>query len=190
MAHDEEMRLAAVHLRRAAERAAERDHELRNGLAGLSGITTLLSSSATSDEREGLRSAMLTELARLAAMIDTGEPARSPAPAGRYDVAVELRAAGAAAPGRRRRIGLRPPGAELFAAGKPAVLAQVMANLLANCARHAAGSAVRVQAARRGARIVVTVRDDGPGIPPGQELAVLERGVRDPQPAAAASGCT
>ncbi len=175
-AHEEEMRLAAVHLRRAAEQAAERDHELRNGVAGLSGITTLLSSSASSDEREGLRSAMLGELARLAAMIDgvdrDGDRTR-------VDVAAELhnlvhlrRATGA-------QIDLEL-GDGLCAAGSPAVFAQVLSNLLANCARHAAGTPVSIRAERRGPLIVVTVRDGGPGIPPGQEVAVLERGVRDP----------
>jgi two-component system OmpR family sensor kinase len=48
------------------------------------------------------------------------------------------------------------------AVGSPVVLAQVMANLLANCARHAPGSLVSVSARRRGRRIVIAVRDSGP----------------------------
>ena len=39
----EELSAAALHMGRAQETAAERDHELRNGLAGLAGITHLLS---------------------------------------------------------------------------------------------------------------------------------------------------
>ena len=49
-AQQEELAVAALHLERARELAAERDHELRNGLAGLAGITHLLSSGAD-DER-------------------------------------------------------------------------------------------------------------------------------------------
>ena len=44
VAQQEELRSRRVHLERAQELAAERDHELRNGLAGLAGITHLLSS--------------------------------------------------------------------------------------------------------------------------------------------------
>lgn len=181
LAHEEEMRLAAVHIQRAVDMAAERNHELRNGLASLSGITTLLSSSATGDH-EALRSAMLTELARLAAMIDSGErDGRLAAAHSSYDVALELtnlvtvRRAGGA------KIRLELEDAGMRAVGSPVVLAQVMANLLANCARHAPGSLVSVSARRRGRRIVIAVRDSGPGIPPGQELAILERGVRHPR---------
>jgi two-component system, OmpR family, sensor kinase len=178
VAHDEDMRLAAVHMRRAADQAAERDHELRNGLAGLSGITTLLSSTASTDEREGLRSTMLSELARLAEMIDgTGAvPA-----GGRYDVVVELRHQVQIHRAAGTRISLQLESGELYAVGSPVVVAQVMANLLGNCARHAPGASVCVEAVGRGARIEITVSDDGPGIPAGQERAVLERGVRHPQ---------
>ena len=179
LAHDEEMRLAAVQLQRAADQAAERDHDLRNGLAGLSGITTLLSSSATSDEREALRSLMLTELARLSAMIDgTDQDRRSGAPTS-YDVGVELHKLVNAHRTTGAEILVEPAQTGLRALGSPAVLARVMANLLANCARHAPGSAVWVGAGRCNQRILVTVRDEGPGISSGQELAVLERGVRD-----------
>ncbi len=49
-AQQEELAVAALHVERAGELAAERDHELRNGLAGLAGITHLLSSGTDDDE--------------------------------------------------------------------------------------------------------------------------------------------
>jgi two-component system OmpR family sensor kinase len=177
LAHDEEIRLAAVHLQRTADRAVERDHELRNGLAGLSGITTRLAASTTSVERAELNSAMLTELARLTAVIDGTGPGDGRAG---YDVTVELDRLVRAGRATGMQIELTRPDAGLRAAGTPAVLGQVMANLLANCGRHAPGSAVWVRAEQRGRRILIDVRDRGPGIPAGRELAVLDRGVRDP----------
>jgi len=49
-------------------------------------------------------------------------------------------------------------------------------NLLANCARHAPGSPVRLNAYAADERVVVEVHDEGPGLPPGREQEVLERG--------------
>jgi two-component system OmpR family sensor kinase len=175
-AHDEELRIATAHMRRATEKAAERDHELRNGLAGLAGITELLGSPDPGPEHERLRSAVLRELARLAAIVDRPE---FTAPVEGYDVGLVLsdvialrNSAGAvihlsAAPGLR-------------ATGSPAVLTQVVTNLLENCARHAPGSPVSVSAGACGLKVIIEVSDSGPGIAPGQERLVLERGARHP----------
>lgn len=59
-------------------------------------------------------------------------------------------------------------------------LAQLLANLLANCARHAPGAQVRVRAAARGPRVRIEVIDNGPGLPPGSSARLLRRGVRGP----------
>jgi two-component system OmpR family sensor kinase len=53
------------------------------------------------------------------------------------------------------------PGAT--AVGTSSVLAQVLTNLLTNCARYAPGAPVRIVATRCGDRIVVQVRDEGAG---------------------------
>jgi two-component system, OmpR family, sensor kinase len=185
---EEEIATAALHLERAREIAAERDHELRNGLASLAGITTLLGN-RPDRELEPLRHAVLAELDRLLALVDAGG-AGVPAPraaaadaddAG-YSVAQVLadRAAlrtSAAVPGAgplelRVEAGVR-------AAGSPDLLSQVLANLLANCDRHAPGAPITVSARRRGGSVVVRVRDRGPGLPPELAGSVLERGVRD-----------
>ena len=47
----------------------------------------------------------------------------------------------------------------------PALLARVVANLLENAVRHAAGSALRVAASTHGDRVELRVVDRGPGIP-------------------------
>jgi two-component system OmpR family sensor kinase len=173
----EELTAAVLRLERAAEMAAERDHELRNGLAGLAGITHLLGPGSG----EPLEQAVLTELGRLLAMVDgrTGEPAADGAG---YAVAQVLAARVAlrdcaAGPGAGP-IELRvEPG--LQAAGDPDVLAQVVTNLLANCDRHAPGAPIVLRARARAGQVVVEVRDRGPGLSADVAGSVLDRGVRD-----------
>ncbi|MCX6464754.1 MAG: HAMP domain-containing sensor histidine kinase [Pseudonocardiales bacterium] len=177
-AAQEELATAALHMERAGELAAERDHELRNGLAGLAGIAHLLSSPVDTAEHDRLRHAVLAELGRLHTLLDGGEPVRD---AQEYAVAPVLE-------GLAALRGERPPALDvepgLYALGDPSVLAQVVTNLLANCARHAPGADVSVTAREEDGRVVVEVRDTGPGLPDG--LDVLAAGVRDP--AAGGSG--
>ena len=67
-------------------------------------------------------------------------------------------------------------------------VAQVLDNLFANAARHApAGSAIRVSAAREGARVAVSVTDEGEGVPP-ERLAGLFRRHAGMDPGEAARG--
>jgi two-component system OmpR family sensor kinase len=178
----EELSTAAVHMERAAELAAERDHELRNGLAGLAGITHLLSSQAEGADHERLRHAVLAELTRLHTILDGGmlDEGDLDGAGARTEYAVEPVVTGLAA--LRRSAGSPidldvEPGLQAF--GDSAVLAQVVTNLLANCQRHAPGAPVTIRAYRRDAAAVVEVRDEGPGLAPGASERVLERGVRD-----------
>ncbi|MCW0212470.1 MAG: HAMP domain-containing histidine kinase [Pseudonocardia sp.] len=184
----EELSEAALHMEKAMSMAAERNHELRNGLAGLAGVTHLLS--AESDGRDDethirLRHAVLAELSRLHKILDGSvDPAdglaQNPAdpPAGDYlvepmlDGLVRLRRARGAEVTLQVEDGLR-------AQGDPAVIAQVVTNLLANCERHAPGAPVAVRAAVTDEGTVrIEVRDHGPGLPAGAERDVLRRGVR------------
>ena len=179
----EELHRAALHLSRASKAAAERDHELRNGLAGLAGAAELLGSS-TNPLDESLRTAVLAELDRLRAML---QPQRTVLPAAGVpdlrglasDVRsvlyrlVELRRCGGMA------VDLDVPAA-LQREQAPPAFAQVLTNLLDNCSRHAAGATVHVRARCDGRRVVVEVGDSGPGIPPDCADRVLERGVRGP----------
>jgi signal transduction histidine kinase len=62
-------------------------------------------------------------------------------------------------------------------AGDPTALARVVRNLLDNAARHAA-SRVEVTVRPERAEAVVTIGDDGPGIPPADRDRVFDRFVR------------
>ncbi|GAA4773147.1 hypothetical protein GCM10023200_01940 [Actinomycetospora chlora] len=169
---EEELRLAETRL----ARTAERDHELRNGLAGLAGATTLVDGRCPDPQRLG--TVVASELSRLDDLLQTPIDVAAAAPTTPYAVApvlhglVTLRGS----TGMDVRLAVEPG---LHALGSPATLAQVVTNLLANAARHAAGSPVEILAVRHEDRVVVRVRDFGPGPTPGAEEAVLARGVRD-----------
>jgi two-component system, OmpR family, sensor kinase len=176
LAQQEQLRIAALRIQRASEEAAERDHELRNALVGLTGVTELLGSTSDDPEQERMRSAALRELARLSAMVEVHDSSHA---GDSYDVETVLTDLITVRPARGQRIELDMPSG-LRAKGTPAVLTQVVTNLLANCERHAAGAPVHIAAGACGSRIVIEVRDEGSGLPPGQERLVLERGVRSP----------
>ena len=155
-------------------RAAERDHDLRNGLAGLAGATAVLGGGADS---EALSRVVAGELRRLDRMLTppistdrVGGGAYTVAPA--IDGLVMLRRS----VGMDVRADVEPC---LWAVGSASMLAQVVTNLLANAERHAPGSPVRIAARRRDGRVEIRVRDFGPGVRPGREHAVLEPGTRD-----------
>jgi two-component system OmpR family sensor kinase len=167
-------------LRRAELRlalAAQRDHDLRNGLAGLAGATAVLGGGADTGALSRVVAGELRRLDGMLAQPDGAEPdlahaAYAVAPA--LDGLVML----------RRSVGMDvradvEPG--LCAVGSPSTLAQVVTNLLANAERHAPGSPVRIAAVRRGHRVEVRFRDFGPGVRAGRERAVLEPGTRDEQ---------
>jgi two-component system OmpR family sensor kinase len=156
-AQQEELRVASIRAEQAARVSVEREHELRNGLAGLAGVTRLLV--ADDDRTRCARSAAVAELHRLTDLLDRR---LAPAPVGLYEaseVVDEL-----VALWRIKGMDLEasvPAG--LMAVGRSSTLAQVMTNLLVNCARHAPGAPVRVVACRHGDEIVVQVRNEGFG---------------------------
>lgn len=90
----------------------------------------------------------------------------------------------------RRASGLavRADIAPARAVGDAGAVSRVLRNLVDNAARHA-GSLVEVRVAPRGGRVVVTVFDDGPGIPADQRERVFDRFVRlDPDRSRSAGG--
>ncbi|MGD9526200.1 MAG: sensor histidine kinase [Pseudonocardia sp.] len=171
-AQEEELRLAGIQL----VRAAERDHELRNGLAGLAGATTLLGGDRPDTALLG--TVVSAELHRLDDLLTTPAGTRPRAPETDYAVAPVLGGIATLRHSSGMDIHLdMEPG--LRALGSSSTLAQVITNLLANADRHAPGSPVHITAKRRDERVLIHVRDFGPGVPPGQEHIVLTSGVRD-----------
>lgn len=170
-AHETELRLAEVRL----ARSAERDHELRNGLAGLAGATSLMTSSSA-DPR--LTSAVVSELCRLEELLQASAEHRCHARASTYDVRPVLE--GIVALRRAMGMDIRLDcDVELRAFGSSTEPAQVVTNLIENAARHAPGSPVRLSAFRDCDEIVIRLRDFGPGVPSGHEQTVFEPWVRD-----------
>ena len=72
-----------------------------------------------------------------------------------------------------------PLSSEALFDGDERLLRQMLMNLLDNAVRHTpAGGRVTVRLAAEAARFEISVRDEGPGIPPGEEERIFERFVR------------
>jgi len=167
-AQQEELLRAKQGLRKAAEQ----DHELRNGLAGLTGAAGLL----VSNRNDMLHAAMASELSRLNALLRPAED-DSEAQPGEYSAVSVLQEQVVL----RRSAGMDirlDTDVRLDAQGSASALSQVVANVLTNCAVHAPGSPVRVQATLHAELILIRVSDFGPGVPTGSEATVFEPGVR------------
>jgi signal transduction histidine kinase len=90
---------------------------------------------------------------------------------------------------RRHRLEVDVPAEGLMVLGDPERLAQVLLNLLTNAAKYSeAGSAIRIQARRRGGRVELCVRDEGMGIAPEMLERVFDVFVQQPQTLDRAAG--
>jgi two-component system OmpR family sensor kinase len=172
-AQQEELRLASIHAEQTVRTSVEREHELRNGLAGLAGITRLLAGGGEDERTQRARSAAVTELQRLTELLDRRPAA---APIGLYcasEIVEEF-----AALWRMRGMDLEASvAAGLMAVGRSSTLAQVLTNLLVNCTRHASGAPVRIVTCEHGGGIVVHVRNEGTGVPVDGQSSTTGDGV-------------
>jgi signal transduction histidine kinase len=75
----------------------------------------------------------------------------------------------------RRVAHVEPPDAAVRC--DPQRLRRVLTNLVENAARHSDDAPVELDLRHAGGRLVVEVRDRGPGLPPGQEGVVTAKGV-------------
>lgn len=153
--------------------AAEVAHELRTPLSGMLGRAELALRPGTSEaQRDAALETVVEQSARLAATIDTllviarQELAEAP---GSVDVAALL--------GELQGVRVSVPAALPAAEGEPAVVARALAPLVDNARRHAR-SAVDVTATADAVQVSVTVRDDGPGVPPELRERVFDPGVQ------------
>jgi signal transduction histidine kinase len=153
--------------------ASEVAHELRTPLAAIRGLAELSSGSDDlSDAREALVQ-IQNQSDRIAATFDTliAFARRESSPAADGVDLVEI-------VGEFDGIGVRTPGGTLpRVEGDPRLIRQTLAPLIDNARRHARSS-VTVELAGTAGRVVVTVRDDGPGVDPALGADVFLPGVR------------
>ena len=177
--------------REAAERrlrrfVADAGHELRTPLTSIRGYAELFRQGAIAEpddqtramgriESEAERMGHLVDDLLLLARLDQQRPLER--------VPVELGAlardavADASVRDPARPIGIASPESEVVVTGDPDRLRQVLDNLLGNALVHTpAGTAVRVTLGAEGdGRVLLAVRDEGPGMTPEQAARVFER---------------
>jgi len=91
--------------------------------------------------------------------------------------------------GRRHRLQFEMPSAPIRLEGDPVRLAQVFSNLLINAAKFTnPGGQIVIEVAHENTRVVVSVRDDGVGIPAEMIPRLFTMFSQAPQPQAGADG--
>lgn len=171
---------------------ADASHELRTPLAAIRGYGELYRMGALTEkeqvddtmrriEQSATRMGGLVEDLLALARLDADRPGRTdPVDMAvlATDAAHDLRALD---PSREVRVRSLTPGADdelptTVVLGDEPRLRQVLANLIGNIARHTpAGSPAELLVGRIGDRVVLEVRDHGPGIPPEHAGRVFER---------------
>jgi two-component system, OmpR family, sensor kinase len=170
-------------LRRQRRFVADASHELRTPLTSVLANLELLAESLRGDQGEAARSALRSSLrmrrlvADLLLLARTDVPrevARAPEDLARLalDAAAEL---GPLSGEHDLSIDARPAVVH----GDHDELFRLVLNLIENALRHTPpGTAIRVSTAVEGAEAVLTVEDDGPGVPPEVAPTLFERFVR------------
>ena len=181
---------------------ADASHELRTPLAGIRGYAELAmrNTEAVPDEvshalgrveSEALRMGELVDDLLLLARLDAGRPLEQ------KDVdlsrlAIEV-TSDARVAGPDHRWSLDLPDEPLVVRGDEHRLHQVVANLLSNARTHTpAGTSVvvRLKVNQKGRQVLLSVSDDGPGIPVELQANVFERFVRADDSRSRAVGST
>ncbi len=186
---------------RVRQLVADASHELRTPLASIRGYAELmrrrpeplapdLAHALGRVESEAARMGGLVDDLLLLARLDAGRPLAAE-PVDLVPVVVAALAdAHAAGPGHRWHLDL-PSDAPVVVAGEPARLQQVVANLLANARVHTPpGTTVTLSLRSGPAGAVVTVGDDGPGVPAALRESVFERFTRADSSRSRAAGST
>jgi two-component system, OmpR family, sensor histidine kinase ChvG len=166
--------------------AADVTHELKNPLASLRSAVDSLERTKDPELQAQLLDIVRDDVKRLDRLVvEIAETSRVDAELSRarfepIDLGVLV---GAMVPGwelrakERARIDYTPPrGGSAVIAGEESRLARLLDNLVDNAISFSPpGGCVRVRACREDNEVVVTVEDDGPGIPEEQRVAIFNR---------------
>jgi len=171
--------------------AADASHELRTPLAAIRGYAELarhhpgpvpgdVAHALSRVESESARMSLLVDELLLLAQLDAGRPLASE-PVDLTRLAIDAASdARAAAPGHKWQLEL--PDEPVLVRGDEHRLRQVLANLMSNAGSHTPpGTTVTVALAEPGpgaSSVVLSVTDDGPGIPADLQPGLFERFVR------------
>jgi two-component system sensor histidine kinase KdpD len=165
-------------------------HDLRTPLTAIVAAGHALGSPVLSDEERGeLSAAVVAEGEHLASLVekllDLSRLEGGGAVPRREWVSVEEIVEGAreSLGSRAGEVRITVPGALPEVRADAAQLERAFANLLENASRYSGGAPVQVNAVRAGERVVISVVDQGPGIPPAERERIFEpfyRGRRGP----------
>jgi two-component system OmpR family sensor kinase len=185
---------------RVRQFVADASHELRTPLASIRGYAELtrrsreiappdIAHAMTRVESEANRMTTLVEDLLLLARLDAGRPlAAAEVDLTRLIVDV-ISDAHAAGPAHKWHLDVGDEPVTVH--GDEARLQQVLVNILANARTHTpVGTNVWVSLAQHGKSVVIEVRDDGPGIPPGLMPDIFERFSRGEGSRSRAAGST
>ena len=172
-------RLAAARRRQRAF-VADSAHELRSPLTSM---RTQLEVAQHLGEAGELTADLLADVTRLSGLVEdllllarAGSDTRPPSKRESLDVRALLAATSARYADARVRVSVAD-GPTTYASANAEELARVLSNLVDNAVRHARTNVVLAVGAE-GAHAVLTVVDDGPGIPAGERERVFERFAR------------
>ena len=159
-------------------------HELRTPVTSISGYAeTLLGGGVDAETRQEFVTTIHRNAQRIAALLaDLLVLDRLEGRAALVGDRAPVRLADVVADAARTARGVAPDAridvdvaAELAVLGTRDGLDHIVVNLVDNAVKYGAGTPIAVAACRVGARIRLTVRDRGPGIPAGHEDRVFER---------------
>ena len=172
-------RLAAARGRQRAF-VADAAHELRSPLASM---RTQLEVAQHLGEGGELEADLLADVARLSALVEdllllarAGSDANRPSARESLDVSALLVSTAIRYAGARVPVAVTA-GPVVYASANSEELRRVLANLVDNAVRHAS-STVALEVRSEGGLAVLTVADDGPGIPADERERVFERFAR------------
>ncbi|ROT33387.1 cell wall metabolism sensor histidine kinase WalK [Micromonospora sp. HM5-17] len=166
---------------------ADAAHELRSPLANMRTQLEVAQRLGAATDWPGVADDLLADIQRLSRLVDDllllarfDEAGGAPPAAG---VPIELGEllAGVAERYPAPPVQVRPPRFPLWTVGEPDALTRILANLLDNAVRHTTSKVVleAVPGGRDGPTYhLVTVTDDGPGIPPADRERVFDRFTR------------